>query len=71
MSNETRIWSLFRFLMRLRYGTRGGLRPPLNRGGASSLLYRLRLWCWQIDSRLYRRTGLFKKWWRWMRGLAL
>lgn len=52
-----------RSLYRLRYGVRGGIKPPINWNRANSLLYRWRYRCWLIEEKIYHWTGLPDEWW--------
>lgn len=51
-----------------RYGCRGAIRPPLGHSPYSAptawqrLVYKYRVACWKLESRIYEWTGLPKEW---------
>lgn len=65
------------YLLALRYGVRGGLKPPLgfldtvaNRPPLPARIrYRIRLWWWRRMSRLYDWSGLPDRWHGWRDGV--
>jgi len=62
------IYQILRFIMKVRYGTRGGLKPPLNYGFMRRwpFWYRWQVFCWKVDNKLYTLTGLPEDWMRWV-----
>lgn len=55
-------------IMRLIYGVRGGIKPPLGpmAGTHADIGYRVRFWWWVRVQRLYVWTGLPEDWHKWM-----
>ncbi len=59
--------AMIRTLYKLRYGTRGAIKPPINWNRAHSVFYRWRYQIWRIEAAIYNWTGLPDEWWAWMR----
>jgi hypothetical protein len=60
--------NIIRRIYALKYGCRGGLRPPLGFGShetpttAAKMAYQYRRAVWVMESRIYKWTGLPKEW---------
>lgn len=67
MIKRTLIWLLRHYFL-LRYGCRGGLRPPLGLNpfqhtpAWKRVRYRFRHYCWKIENYLYTLSGI-PAWW--------